>query len=93
VAAVRRRALELLLELDPQSADANWAQAVKDADVFVSPRTDGVATLGADLPAERPPRPTTSSTSLPRWPSRMGMNGRSGRSGRRSSPCCCAGRA
>src|SRR3954464_15300171 len=52
VAALRRRALELLLELDPQSADENRAQAVKDADVFISPRTDGVATLGADLPAD-----------------------------------------
>src|SRR4051812_19768118 len=52
VAALRRRALELLLELDPESTDANRAQAVKDADVFVSPRTDGVATLGADLPAD-----------------------------------------
>jgi|tagenome__1003787_1003787.scaffolds.fasta_scaffold20949526_2 hypothetical protein len=52
VAALRRRALELLLELDPESTDANRAQAVKDADVFVQPRTDGVATLGADLPAD-----------------------------------------
>src|SRR3954470_19882032 len=52
VAALRRRALELLLELDPQSADENREQAVKDADVFVSPRTDGVSTLGADLPAD-----------------------------------------
>src|SRR4051794_12447542 len=52
VAALRRRALELLLELDPQSAEENRAQAVKDADVFVQPRTDGVATLGADLPAD-----------------------------------------
>src|SRR3954463_13146122 len=52
VAALRRRALELLLELDPQSADENRVQAQKDADVFVSPRTDGVATLGADLPAD-----------------------------------------
>src|SRR4051812_26188477 len=52
VAALRRRALDLLLELDPQSADENRAQAVKDADVFISPRTDGVATLGADLPAD-----------------------------------------
>src|SRR4051812_5148174 len=49
---LRRRALELLAELDPQSADANREQAVKDADVFVQPRTDGVATLGADLPAD-----------------------------------------
>src|SRR3954464_13685066 len=52
VAALRRRALELLLELAPQSADANREQAVKVADVFVQPRTDGVATLGADLPAD-----------------------------------------
>src|SRR3954447_25254296 len=49
---LRRRALELLAELDPAAADENRAQAVKDADVFVSPRTDGVATLGADLPAD-----------------------------------------
>src|SRR4051812_14361111 len=49
---LRRRALELLAELDPAAADENRAQAVKDADVFVQPRTDGVATLGADLPAD-----------------------------------------
>src|SRR3954469_1574641 len=42
VGAPRRRALELLLELDPQSADANRARAVRDADVFLQPRTDGV---------------------------------------------------
>src|SRR3954447_24935015 len=52
VAALRRRALELLLELDPAAADANREQAQRDADVFISPRTDGVATLGADLPAD-----------------------------------------
>src|SRR3954454_15345687 len=52
VAALRRRALELLAELDPAAADENRAQAVKDADVFIQPRTDGVATLGADLPAD-----------------------------------------
>src|SRR3954447_25581357 len=52
VAALRRRVLELLLELDPQSADEDRAQAQQDADVFVQPRTDGVATLGADLPAD-----------------------------------------
>src|SRR3954447_1489720 len=52
VAALRRRALELLLELDPAAADANREQAQRDADVFVAPRTDGVATLGADLPAD-----------------------------------------
>src|SRR3954471_2442925 len=50
--ALRRRALELLLELDPAAAEESGAQAVKDADVFVQPRTDGVATLGADLPAD-----------------------------------------
>src|SRR3954462_7897615 len=49
---LRRRALELLLELDPAAAEENRAQAQKDADVFVQPRTDGVATLGADLPAD-----------------------------------------
>src|SRR3954454_14258149 len=52
VAALRRRVLELLLELDPAAADANHEQAQQDADVFVQPRTDGVATLGADLPAD-----------------------------------------
>jgi hypothetical protein len=52
VAALRRRVLELLLELDPQSADEDRAQAQQDADVFVQPRTDGVAILGADLPAD-----------------------------------------
>src|SRR4051812_42142109 len=50
--ALRRRALELLLELDPAAAEENRAQGQKDADVFVQPRTDGVATLGADLPAD-----------------------------------------
>src|SRR4051794_11066932 len=50
--ALRRRALELLLELDPAAADENRKQAQQDADVFVQPRTDGVATLGADLPAD-----------------------------------------
>jgi hypothetical protein len=50
--ALRRRTLELLLELDPGFADENRAQALKDADVFVQPRTDGVSTLGADLPAD-----------------------------------------
>jgi len=50
--ALRRRALELLLELDPAAADENRTRAVKDADVFVQPRPDGLATLGADLPAD-----------------------------------------
>src|SRR3954470_1734119 len=52
LAALHRRALALLLELDPQSAEENREQAQKDADVFVQPRPDGVATLGADLPAD-----------------------------------------
>src|SRR3954447_17764869 len=50
--ALRRRALELLLDLDPTAAEENRARAVKDADVFLQPRPDGVATLGADLPAD-----------------------------------------
>src|SRR3954452_12114010 len=52
LAALHRRALALLLELDPQSAEENRERAQKDADVFVQPRPDGVATLGADLPAD-----------------------------------------
>jgi hypothetical protein len=50
---LRRRALELLLELDPARADENRELASKAADVFVQPRAEGVATLGADLPADQ----------------------------------------
>src|SRR4051812_9242140 len=51
-AALKRRILEVLLELDPASADRNRELAEKTSDVFVEPGPDGRATLGADLPAE-----------------------------------------
>src|SRR4051794_9094944 len=51
-AALKRRILAVLLELDPASADRNRERAEKNSDVFVEPGPDGRATLGADLPAE-----------------------------------------
>src|SRR3954452_22385393 len=50
--ALKNRILALLLELDPTSADERRDLAVKNADVFVEPAGDGMATLGAALPAE-----------------------------------------
>ena len=52
VSRLKRRALELLLELDAEAAEKRHAQAKNDADVFVEPRGDGMATIGADLPAD-----------------------------------------
>ncbi|MGY1604479.1 DUF222 domain-containing protein [Geodermatophilus sp. SYSU D00815] len=51
-AGLKARILAVLLELDPASADENRARAQRDADVFVEPAGDGMATLGADLPAD-----------------------------------------
>jgi hypothetical protein len=49
---LKRRALELLLELDADAAERRHEEAKADADVFVEPRGDGMATLGADLPVD-----------------------------------------
>ncbi|SFO26574.1 HNH endonuclease [Geodermatophilus obscurus] len=50
---LRKRALELLLELDPDSAGRRRAQAQRHADVRLDPSPDeGMAQLTADLPAE-----------------------------------------
>ncbi|WP_448628461.1 DUF222 domain-containing protein [Geodermatophilus sp. URMC 64] len=51
-AALKRRILEVLLALDPGSADEGRTLAERNADVFVEPGPDGGATLGAELPAE-----------------------------------------
>jgi hypothetical protein len=51
-AALKRRILAVLLELDPNSAEENRTLAEHDADVFVEPGADGRATLGAEIPAE-----------------------------------------
>jgi hypothetical protein len=52
VARLRARALALLLELDAAAADERRTEAERSADVFVQPGPDGMATLGADLPAD-----------------------------------------
>jgi hypothetical protein len=52
VSRLKRRALELLLELDAEAADKRHQEAKNDADVFVEPGVDGMATIGADLPAD-----------------------------------------
>src|SRR4051795_10035799 len=51
-AALKRRILEVLLELDPATADENRTAAEADADVFCEPDRDGTATLGARLSAD-----------------------------------------
>src|SRR3954447_9564309 len=51
-AALKNRILAVLLELDPASADERRDLAKKNADVFVEPAAEGMATLGAQLPAE-----------------------------------------
>jgi hypothetical protein len=53
VARLRARALELLAELDAAAADERREQRRRQADVFVQPGADGMATLGADLPADQ----------------------------------------
>jgi len=50
--ALERRIREVQLELDPASADENRRLAERNADVFVQPDGDGMATYGAQLPAE-----------------------------------------
>jgi hypothetical protein len=52
VAKLKARALELLLALDAAAADERREQARRSADVFLQPGSDGMATLGADLPAD-----------------------------------------
>ncbi|RBY89107.1 HNH endonuclease [Blastococcus sp. TBT05-19] len=52
VARLRARALELLLSLDAAAAEERRQQAEKSADVFLQPVQDGMATLGAELPAD-----------------------------------------
>jgi hypothetical protein len=50
---LRKRALQLLLELDPAAADRKRTAAERRADVRVHPAPDaGMATLTADLPAD-----------------------------------------
>src|SRR3954451_3806344 len=51
-AALKRRILEVLLELDPATADEKRTGAEADADVFCEPDRDGTATLGARLSAD-----------------------------------------
>ncbi|WP_448624707.1 hypothetical protein [Geodermatophilus sp. URMC 64] len=51
-AALTRRILEVLLDLDPATADESRALAERNADVFVEPGPAGRVTLGAELPAE-----------------------------------------
>lgn len=50
--ALERRIRAVQLELDPASADENRRLAERNADVFVQPDGDGMATYGAQLPAE-----------------------------------------
>jgi hypothetical protein len=52
VARLRTRATELLLELDAAAADEQRRRKQQAADVFLQPGADGMATLGADLPAD-----------------------------------------
>ena len=52
MARLRARALELLLTLDATAAEERRKRARKTADVFLQPGADGMATLGADLPAD-----------------------------------------
>src|SRR3954468_6982392 len=51
VAKLGARARELLAEYDADAAEQRRQEAQRDADVFVQPRGDGIATIGADLPA------------------------------------------
>ena len=49
---MKRRIREVLLELDPASADENRTIAEANADIFCEPGPDGRATLGAELDAD-----------------------------------------
>src|SRR3954451_6599867 len=51
-AALKRRILEVLLELDPVTADEHRTRDERNSDVFVEPGPDGRATLGARLNAD-----------------------------------------
>jgi Domain of unknown function (DUF222)/HNH endonuclease len=51
--ALKRRILEVLLELDPKTADENRATAAAQADIFLEPGVEGRATLGAELDADQ----------------------------------------
>jgi hypothetical protein len=51
VARLGERARALILELDEAAAEERRTLVQDAADVFVQPRGDGVATIGADLPA------------------------------------------
>src|SRR3954468_16436768 len=51
VAKLGARARELLAEYDADAAEQRRQEAQRDADVFVKPKGDGIATIGADLPA------------------------------------------
>src|SRR3954468_16501981 len=48
---LKRRILEVLLELDPATAAENRTAAEANADIFCEPGPDGRATLGAELDA------------------------------------------
>ena len=52
LAALEKRALELLAELDATAIDQRREEARKAADVFLHPGSDGMATLGAELSAD-----------------------------------------
>jgi hypothetical protein len=52
VTRLKERALELLAELDSAASDTRHEEAKKSADVFLQPGADGMATLGAQLPAD-----------------------------------------
>src|SRR3954447_2111327 len=49
---LKKRVLALLLELDAEAADQRRRLAAKNSDVWVQPDGDGMATLGAQLPAD-----------------------------------------
>src|SRR3954453_274988 len=51
-AALKRRILEVLLELDPAWADENRTAAEANADIFCEPGPDGRATRGGELNAD-----------------------------------------
>jgi hypothetical protein len=52
VARLGERARALLLELDAAAAEDRRRQVQDAADVFLQPKGDGIATIGADLPAD-----------------------------------------
>src|SRR4051794_20740683 len=50
--ALKQRIPEVLRELEPEAADERRKLAERDADVWVEPDADGMATLGSKMPAE-----------------------------------------